>query len=129
MFAPLRLELDTPCTARARSRPEMKILNRNIFEKTVQKNRSKTVQNIFHLSMIFTQWPLFFKKFQNRCFKTSPLRGMCPPLISASQKSPKIRTDGRTDERTNERTDGTRGFDLPTDVKSASRKNVRVRSK
>ena len=62
--------------------------------------------------MIFTQWPLFYKKFQNPTVE----KHVSTPHIRLAKvtKNPEKRTDGRTD--------GTRCFDLPTDVKSASRK-------
>ena len=56
----------------------------------------------------------FFQKVSKPVFQNLTVEN--PPRKSR-------RKSGRTNERTNERTDGTRGFDLPTDVKSASRKN------
>ena len=100
-----------------RLRVELNFKSEHFLEKSSKKSFKNGPKYFSFAKDIYTL-TTFLQKVLKPVFQNPTVRGMCPPLISASQKSPKIRTD----ERMNGRTDGTSGFDQPTDVKSASRK-------
>ena len=70
--------LDTPCTAGARRRPEYEVWT--FLEKSSKKS-FKFCSKYCSFTIEVVTLTLFFQNFQNRCFKTSLLSGMCPPLI------------------------------------------------
>ena len=131
------VRLDTPCTAGARRRWDYANLPltttpnlldsstflstdaihvRNMFFQEFKKGAQKLV----HTSRAFTvdmyTMPTFFQLLKNPVFKTTLLSGTwLPPYIRFAK------SNYFPNERTNEQTDGTSDFDLPSDVKSASR--------
>ena len=130
--------LDTPCTAGARIAPKSKFTtNHNtqfsrffnffinwrnprqeLVFSTVQERCPKVDPNQRDLPRII-HFGHFFSTFLKSCFQNpTVLRQVTTPHM------PPAKSNYFPNERTNGRTDGTSGFDLPTDVKSASRNNV-----
>ena len=98
--------LDTPCTAGARRRWGYGISSLNIFERKVQKKSLKNWSNYFSFAKDIYTLATFLQKVSKPVFQNPTVEQHVPTLISASQKSPKIRTNERTNRRTDERTNG-----------------------
>ena len=82
-----------------RLRVELNFKSEHFLEK-ISKKAFKNGPKYFSFAKDIYTSTIFLQKVLKPVFQNPTVRGMCPPLISASQKSPKIRTNGRTDERT-----------------------------
>ena len=94
--------LDTPCTARARSRLKMKILNLNIFRKKKFKKSSQNGPKYFSFANdIWTLTP-FLQKVSKPVFQNPTVeKHVSTPHIRLAKvaENPDGRTNGRTDRQ------------------------------